>query len=112
MNILITGGAGFIGSNLADKLYSCGNNIIIIDNFNDYYSPEIKQKNICDKPYKVYEGDICDENILNKIFSENKIDTVIHLAARAGVRPSLERPVLYAETNLVGTVKILETMRK
>lgn len=112
MNVLITGGAGFIGSSLADRLYSRGDNIIIIDNFNDYYSPDIKRKNISGKPYRVYENDICDTVALDKIFLENKIDAVVHLAARAGVRPSLAQPILYAETNLVGTVKILDVMRQ
>ena len=112
MNILITGGAGFIGSNLADKLYTRGDSIIIIDDFNDYYAPNTKRENIAGKPYKVYENDICDTNALERIFTENKIDAVIHLAARAGVRPSLNQPVLYATTNVVGTVNILETMHK
>ncbi len=112
MKILITGGAGFIGSNLADKLYDLGNDIIIIDNFNDYYSPEQKRKNIMNKPYIVYKADICDIDKLEQIFLDHNIDVVIHLAARAGVRPSLENPIAYGQTNLIGTMNILETMRK
>lgn len=112
MKILITGGAGFIGSNLADKLNSLGHEIFIIDNFNDYYSPERKHKNILNKPYTVYDADICDLAALDQIFSTHKIDAVIHLAARAGVRPSLENPIAYGQTNLIGTMNVLETMRK
>ena len=116
MNILITGGAGFIGSTLADKLLDKGDNIIVIDNFNDYYSPAIKEenvkKNFSNPNYKLYRGDICDRDLVQKIFSENKIDTVVHIAARAGVRPSLEDPLEYVRTNIDGTVNILENMKK
>lgn len=115
MNILITGGAGFIGSTLADKLLDKGDNIIVIDNFNDYYSPAIKEenvkKNFSNPNYKLYRGDICDRDLVQKIFSENKIDTVVHIAARAGVRPSLEDPLEYVRTNIDGTVNILENMK-
>lgn len=115
-NILITGGAGFIGSNLADKLLGRGKRVIVIDNFNDYYNPAIKENNVahnlgCDN-YKLYRADITDIDAIEKIFHENKIDVVIHLAARAGVRPSLENPIEYGKTNLIGTMNILETMRK
>ena len=116
MNILITGGAGFIGSTLADKLLDKGDNIIVIDNFNDYYSPAIKEENVkkifSNPNYKLYRGDICDRDLVQKIFSENKIDTVVHIAARAGVRPSLEDPLEYVRTNIDGTVNILENMKK
>lgn len=112
MKILITGGAGFIGSNLADKLMARGDDVIIIDNFNDYYNPDIKRANIANKPYKIYENDICDASALDRIFTENKIDVVVHLAARAGVRPSLENPIEYGQTNLIGTMQILEAMRR
>lgn len=112
MNILITGGAGFIGSNLADKLSARGHDIIIIDNFNDYYNPDIKHANITGKPYVVYKNDICDAVALERIFSDNKIDAVIHLAARAGVRPSLENPIEYGQTNVIGTMNILDVMQR
>ena len=124
MNILITGGAGFIGSTLADKLLklstsfqnNINNKIIIIDNFNDYYSPELKDLNIkhnlANPDYKLYRGDICDRNLVNKIFKNHEINCVIHIAARAGVRPSLEDPLEYVRSNIEGTINILEAMRK
>ena len=124
MNILITGGAGFIGSTLADKLLklstsfqnNINNKIIIIDNFNDYYSPELKDLNIkhnlANPDYKLYRGDICDRNLVNKIFKTHEINCVIHIAARAGVRPSLEDPLEYVRSNIEGTINILEAMRK
>lgn len=115
-NILITGGAGFIGSSLADRLLEQNYKVIVVDNFNDYYSPDIKRKNIKEalknNNYKLYEADIEKITDLEKIFSENKIDVVVHLAARAGVRPSIEVPIKYVETNILGTTNILEMMRK
>ena len=123
MQILITGGAGFIGSTLADKLLklstsfqnNINNKIIIIDNFNDYYSPELKDLNIkhnlANPDYKLYRGDICDRNLVNKIFKNHEINCVIHIAARAGVRPSLEDPLEYVRSNIEGTINILEAMR-
>lgn len=113
---LITGGAGFIGSSLADKLLSLGNNVIVIDNFNDYYDPAIKHENIKNalqnSNYKLYTGDIENISDVEKVFQENKIDSVVHLAARAGVRPSIEAPLAYAMTNIIGTINILEMMKK
>ncbi len=114
--ILITGGAGFIGSSLADKLLNLGYNVIAIDNFSDYYNPAIKRDNIKqalqNSNYKLYEINI--ENIadIERVFAENNIDTVVHLAARAGVRPSIEAPLAYAMTNIIGTLNILEMMKK
>ena len=116
MQILITGGAGFIGSTLADKLLNEGNEIIVIDNFNDYYSPTLKEANVKvnenNPNYKLYRGDICDRELVDKIFAENSIDTVVHIAARAGVRPSLEDPLEYVRSNIDGTINILENMKK
>jgi len=116
MIYLITGGAGFIGSSLADDLLKNNNKVIVIDNFCDFYDPMIKEDNIKkaleNKNYKLYRGDIRDIDILDKIFSENKIDVVVHLAAMAGVRPSIENPILYQEVNCMGTQNILETMKK
>ena len=116
MQILITGGAGFIGSTLADKLLKENNKIVVLDNFNDYYNPQLKDSNVknnLDNPnYKLYRGDICDKELVNKIFEENKIEKVVHIAARAGVRPSLENPLSYVQTNIYGTTVILEQMQK
>ena len=113
---LITGGAGFIGSSLADKLLENNCKVLVIDNFCNFYDPKIKEENIKEallKPnYKLYRGDIRDLELLDKIFSENKIDAVIHLAAMAGVRPSIEDPILYQEVNCMGTQNLLETMKR
>jgi len=115
MNILITGGAGFIGSTLTEKLLSQNYKVFAIDNFNDFYNPQIKEDNVKNflqnNNYKLFRGDICDTDLINKIFSENHIDCVIHIAANAGVRPSLENPIRYVRTNIEGTVNILEQMR-
>ena len=111
----ITGGAGFIGSSLAEELIK-ENNVVTIDNFCDFYDPKIKEKNVNDllknENFKLYRGDIRDKELLDKIFDENKIDVVIHLAAMAGVRPSIENPILYQDVNCMGTQNILEVMKK
>ena len=113
---LITGGAGFIGSSLADDLLEKNNRVVVIDNFCDFYDPQIKENNIKNAlendNYKLYRGDIRDKELLNRIFSENNIDIVVHLAAMAGVRPSIENPVLYQEVNCLGTHNILECMKE
>ena len=113
--ILITGGAGFIGSTLADKLLQENNKVIVVDNFNDYYDVRIKEqnieKNINNPNYKLYREDICSKEALRKIFAENNIDTVVHLAARAGVRDSIKKPFDYIHTNLYGTINLLEGMK-
>lgn len=113
---LITGGAGFIGSSLADSLLKENNKIVVVDNFCDYYNPELKEENVKDNlnnpNYKLYRIDIRDKDNLDKVFTENKIDCVIHLAAMAGVRPSIENPILYQEVNCLGTQNILECMKK
>lgn len=113
--ILITGGAGFIGSTLADRLLKENNKIIIIDNFNDYYPVEIKEENVKanlnNRNYKLYRADIEDKTAIDKIFEDNDIDAVVHIAARAGVRPSLINPLAYAKTNIEGTLNILEAMQ-
>lgn len=119
---LVTGGAGFIGSTLCERLIKLGNKVIVIDNFCDFYNPELKRMNVEElkqfvnnntnyNDIKIYECDIRDKEGLNRIFGENKIDIVIHLAAMAGVRPSIENSVLYQEVNCIGTQNLLEAMR-
>ncbi len=116
MKVLITGGAGFIGSSLADQLLKTHNEVVVIDNFNNYYDPKIKEQNIKNNLkhpyYHLYRCDIEDMSKLSRIFEEKTPDIVVHLAARAGVRPSLENPVEYVQSNILGTVNILECMRK
>lgn len=113
---LITGGAGFIGSTLADKLLEMGNKVVVIDNFCDFYDPKYKEKNIKEslknKNYSLYRVDIRNYLELEKAFKENNIDCIVHLAAMAGVRPSIENPILYQEVNGLGTQNILEMAKK
>src|SRR3989304_2957642 len=116
MNILVTGAAGFIGSNLTDKLLEKNEKVIAIDDFNDFYVPDIKEENlkeaIKNPNFKLYRGDIRDKALINKTFKENSIDVVCHIAARAGVRPSLQDPILYEEVNCLGTLNLLEAVKK
>jgi len=116
MRILITGGAGFIGSQLAKTLLEQKHEIIVIDNLNDYYDPAIKRANIemlsAYDSFTFHEGDIRNIVELETIFSKDKIAQVVHLAAQAGVRPSIQDPKLYYDVNITGTLNILETMRK
>ena len=113
---LITGGAGFIGSTLADRLLQEGQKVIVIDNFNDFYNPKIKENNVkhnlLNPNYKLERIDIRNEKEVNRVFEENRIDNVMHLAAMAGVRPSIENPILYQEVNCLGSQNILEAMKK
>lgn len=115
MKILITGGAGFIGSSLADSLLSEGNDIAVVDNFNDYYAYDIKAGNVShnlnNDHYKLYKTDLADKEALRKVFEENKFDAVVHLAGRAGVRPSIDRPEDYINSNILGTIHLLELMK-
>lgn len=116
MSILVTGGAGFIGSSLIDKLIKKDEKVICLDNFNDYYSPEIKKENISSyldkKNFKLVVGDILDKELLKRVFKKEKVKIVVHLAARAGVRPSLLNPHLYEEVNIGGTLNLLELSRE
>ncbi len=115
MNLIVTGGAGFIGSNLCEELLNEGHKVMCIDNFNEFYDPAIKRRNIeklKSKKFKLYEGDILDKPFLANVFSENPVDIVIHLAAMAGVRPSIENPYLYYNVNVIGTLNILEVMKE
>lgn len=116
-NILITGGAGFIGSHLVDYLLASDEwTITVVDDFNDFYKPEIKRNNV--KPhlqnpkYQLVELDIRNSEALAGVFLDQNFDCVVHLAARAGVRPSLSQPELYAQTNINGTLNLLELARK
>lgn len=108
---LITGGAGFIGSTLADRLLTQGHKVIAVDNFDPYYNIKLKEKNIekalQNRNYRLERVDIFDLPSMKRIFKENKIDFVMHLAARAGVRPSLEDPIAYQKTNGEGTLNVL-----
>ncbi|MDD3487497.1 MAG: SDR family NAD(P)-dependent oxidoreductase [Candidatus Moranbacteria bacterium] len=114
--VLITGGAGFIGSNIAKKLMDRGDRVVIIDNFNGYYDPQLKRDRIKKflKGYKLklYKGDIRDEKLVGRIFKTEKIDKVIHLAAMAGVRNSLLDPKLYFDVNVMGSLNLLEAAVK
>jgi UDP-glucuronate 4-epimerase len=115
-NILVTGGAGFIGSHLVDKLLAEGGwQVTSVDDFNDFYSPAIKHANIAEHlgsaNYRIVDADIRDEATMAALFMEYKFDVIVHLAARAGVRPSLSEPKLYAETNINGTLNLLELAR-
>lgn len=118
--ILVTGGAGFIGSHVCEALLRREDTVVALDSFNDYYDPQIKQKNIAEvqatatavnAEFHVAEGDIRDVAFLEQVFFQHKFDAVIHLAAYAGVRPSIENPKLYTEVNVMGTVNILEAMK-
>jgi len=110
MRILVTGGAGFIGSHVAGRLIRDGHEVEIIDDFNDYYDPRIKRANISSLggAAKLHEGDIRDRDFVQQTISQGRFDAIIHLAARAGVRPSLKDPQLYIDTNITGTHHLLE----
>ncbi|MDD3776898.1 MAG: GDP-mannose 4,6-dehydratase [Actinomycetota bacterium] len=113
-NLLITGGAGFIGSSFIGRLLKSNyrGRIICLDDFNDYYSPAIKRSNIAEyrnyPNFLLYEADITDYESLVQLFKAHKIDKIVHLAARAGVRPSIEDPLLYGKVNVSGTLNLLQ----
>lgn len=116
MKVLVTGGAGFIGSHLISALLHDGCEVVCIDDFNDFYDPHIKRQNIqpflSQKTFTLKEGDIRDKDFVEDVFSRHTFDHTIHLAARAGVRPSLENPALYVDVNIIGTYVLLEIVKK
>jgi len=112
--VLVTGAAGFIGSHLSGRLIARGDAVVGLDNFNTYYDPAIKRRNVAGLPrggFRLVEGDIRDRDTVRRAFAEHKPGSVVHLAAMAGVRPSLENPVLYHDVNCTGTAVMLEAAR-
>ncbi|SRR6266496_1088749 len=110
MRILVTGGAGFIGSHLVEKLLAAGHEVAILDDFNDFYEPQIKHANIAGvaKDVTMYHVDLRDGAAVRNLFHREKFDSIAHLAARAGVRPSIQQPQLYYDTNVSGTLHLLD----
>ncbi|HEV2806195.1 MAG TPA: GDP-mannose 4,6-dehydratase [Chthoniobacterales bacterium] len=113
MRILVTGGAGFIGSHLVEKLLATGHEVSILDDFNDFYDPQIKRANIAAVAgdVSIHRIDLRDSAGVNLLFHREKFDAIVHLAARAGVRPSISQPQLYYDTNVSGTLHLLEAAR-
>ena len=117
MNFLVPGGAGFIGSHVCERLLRDGHSVWAFDDLNDFYDPQLKRANLRDiqalaLPFEFFHGDLTDAAAVAEIFSSVKFDQVIHLAARAGVRPSIEQPALYQRVNVEGTVNVLEAARR
>jgi UDP-glucuronate 4-epimerase len=119
LHVLITGGAGFIGSHLTRRLLARGDRVTVLDDFNDYYDPALKRANVAPfvdrggRPdYRLVSGDIRDASLVESLFATEKFGAVVHLAARAGVRPSLKEPILYEEVNCIGTLRLLEAARR
>ncbi len=114
--ILLTGGAGFIGSHLAERLIKDGHSLLIVDDLNDFYAPSIKKQNLAGirlvGSYEFLQADISEEEPLREAFNKFSPDVIVHLAARAGVRPSLDRPQLYERVNVKGTLNLLEMSRR
>ena len=112
MKVLVTGGAGFIGSHVAERLVARGDEVVIVDSFDPFYDPAVKRRNIQalleSRQAELIEADICDRFRVKEFLGDRQIDAIIHLAARAGVRPSLERPSDYIRTNIEGTQSLLE----
>jgi len=116
MRVLITGGAGFIAFHLASALIESSSEVNLLDNFNDFYDPDLKRQNVRDLqsmgPVSVHAVDILDREKLRQVFEEVRPETIVHLAAMAGVRPSLEKPELYSAVNVTGTVHLLELAKE
>jgi UDP-glucuronate 4-epimerase len=115
MKVLITGAAGFIGSHLSERLLAEGFDVVGVDNFDDFYDPQIKRRNIADclknKNFQLVEADIRNSAAMDKTIGDG-IEIIVHLAARAGVRPSIAQPILYADVNINGTMALLEAAKK
>src|SRR5216684_6178083 len=113
MRILVTGGAGFIGSHLVEKLLAADHDVEILDDFNDFYDPQIKRQNIASvsRGVVVHDVDLRNNDAVRNLFHRQKFEAIAHLAARAGVRPSIQQPRLYYDTNVVGTLHLLESAR-
>ena len=109
----MTGGAGFIGSHLVEKLLSLGHDVAILDDFNDFYDPQIKRQNIAAvaKDVAIHHLDLRDSGAVRNLFHREKFEAIAHLAARAGVRPSIQNPQLYYDTNVDGTLHLLDAAR-
>jgi UDP-glucuronate 4-epimerase len=114
MRVLITGGAGFIGSHTTERLLAAGHSVTTLDNFNDYYDPAIKRENIraIRDQITLVEGDLREKEDVERAYAAAPVDAVIHLAARAGVRPSIDQPELYIDTNIKGTFNMLEAAKR
>src|ERR1044071_5855388 len=117
VNFLVTGGAGFIGSHVCQELLNRGHSVCAFDDLNNFYDPNLKRANLRElqtagKPFEFIFGDLTDEEAIAEVFGSAQFDQVIHLAARAGVRPSLAEPALYQRVNVEGTVNVLEVARK
>src|SRR3990170_2993450 len=115
MQVLITGAAGFIGSHLSEKLLAGGYQGVGVDNFDDFYSPRVKQENLAacrqEEGFTLVEGDIRDRACVEALLQNNSIDMIVHLAAKAGVRPSIKNPLEYQDVNINGTLVLLEAAR-
>lgn len=114
MNVLVTGGAGFIGSHVVEALLAHDNTITVVDDFNDFYDPALKRRNIAGVGgrARVVEADIRSAALLRPLFEQGRFDAVLHFAARSGVRQSVAQPRLYAEVNVLGTQSVLELARE
>jgi UDP-glucuronate 4-epimerase len=111
--VLVTGGAGFIGSHVVEHLLERGDQVVVLDNFNDFYDPAIKRSNAeLLKGARVVEGDLRDEGLVARLFEEERLDAVVHLAAMAGVRPSLLDPLHYTDVNVRGTQVLLRQLEQ
>lgn len=113
MKLIVTGGAGFIGSHFTEKALAAGHEVLVLDDFNNFYAPEVKRANLraVEGHVRIREMDIRDGSAVRALFNDFKPETVVHFAARAGVRPSIQDPELYLDTNVKGTLHLLEAAR-